>query len=295
MILWRIRPTAAGVGYLVMLLILMLIAVNYSNNLIFTLCFLLSAAMLLSVWLSIRNLRGFSAKQVRVRPVHAGQMLEYEVSLNEHSGQHHLYLTLNCADIAREKSLREPFYHLRSGHPQEWTYQQPTQQRGVHNPQQLNVSTVWPLGLFKLSRQLIKLPEILVYPQSGPATSVLENRAGYAAHAHTEAEELAGLRQYQAGDNLRRINWRSLSKGQALHVKEFDGADGDPAIWLRWQDLHNIDYEARIRTLCYRVLECQQRGQEFGLILPGIELAPQRGGHHISACLTQLALLPGEN
>lgn len=295
MIQWRIKPTAAGIGYLVMLLVLMLIAVNYSNNLIFTLCFLLTATLLLSVWLSIRNLWGFSAKQVRVRPVHAGQDLEFEIALNEHSGQHHLYLTLSCKDKQSDKALLKPFYHLRSGHPYEWVYQQPTQRRGIHNPQSLNVDTVWPLGLFKLSRPLIDLPEVLVYPQAKSAHSVPENMSGQAAHAHTEAEELAGLRTYQPGDNLRRINWRSLSKGQGLQVKEFDGADGDPAIWLRWQDLNMIDYEARIRTLCHWVLECQQRGQEFGLVLPGIELTPQRGGHHISACLKQLALMPGES
>lgn len=294
MMQWRIVPTAAGIGYLLMLLILMLVAVNYSNNLIFTLCFLMTATMLLSVWLSIRNLWGFRATHVRVRPVHAGQDLAFEIALNEHSGQHHLYLTLSSQHKQRSKTTLQPFYHLRSGQPFEWVYQQPTQQRGLHNPQRLNVDTVWPLGLFKLSRPLIELPETLVYPQAKSAQSIPETTCGQAAHAHTEAEELAGLRAYQPGDNPRRINWRSLSKGQNLQVKEFDGAAGDPAIWLRWQDLHAIGYEARIRTLCHHILECQKRGQEFGLLLPGIELPPKRGGQHISTCLKQLALLPGE-
>lgn len=291
---WRIRPTATGIGYLVMLLVLMLVAVNYSNNLIFTLCFLLTATMFLSVWLSIRNLRGFSASQVRVRPVHAGQPLAYEIALTEHSGQSHLYLTLKPAGKRDKKADKETFYHLRQDQPQEWTYQQSTEHRGVHNSQVLNVATTWPLGLFHLSKSLINLPETLVYPQAQNCSPIPENISGQAAHAQQESEELAGLREYQPGDNLRRIHWRSLSKGQALQVKEFDGAAGEPSIWLRWQDLSALGYEERIRTLCHRILECQQQGQEFGLQLPGTEIPPQRGSQHINSCLKELALMPGE-
>lgn len=297
MMQWRISPTAAGFGYLIMLIVLMLVAVNYSNNLIFTLCFLLSAVMLLSVWMSIRNLHGFSASQVRVKPVHAGQPLEYQIALGEHSGQHHLYLTLRPSDKSKTQKAKagsEPFYHLRSGPPYEWTYQQPTEQRGSYRSQALKVDTVWPLGIFRVSRPLIDLPDTLVYPHAQNCAPVPENISGQAAHAQQESEELSGLREYQPGDNLRRIHWRAASKGQPLQVKEFDGAEGDPSIWLNWQDLSTLEYEARIRTLCHRILECQQHGQEFGLKLPGIEIAPERGSHHIHRCLKALALMPEE-
>lgn len=282
---WRLRPTAAGVGYWLMLLVLMLIAVNYSNNLVFTLCFLLISTQIISVWLAVRNLRGISASQARAFPVHVGQDLKYLIAVNEKSNLHHLYLQLG---------RHRQFYHLRSGHPQEWVYHHPATQRGVQSEQMLRVSTLWPLGLFRVSRPLITLPETLIYPQAIEVAAAPQVLSGLAAHAHEEAEELAGLRQYQPGDNLRRVDWRSMAKGQPLQVKQFDGADGDPSTWLRWDDTAGMPYEDRIKALCHWVLECQNKGQEFGLRLPGIEVSPQRDGVHASECLKQLALMPGE-
>jgi uncharacterized protein (DUF58 family) len=56
-----------------------------------------------------------------------------------------------------------------------------------------------------------------------------------------------------------------------------------------------MDTEARISRLCRGVLDACEKQQEFGLRIPGTEIAPARGQDHRHACLEALALLEIES
>jgi len=282
---WRIVPTGLGAGFIAMLAALLLIAINFSNNLIFTLCFFLLAAFLLSVWFVVRNMNGIEVLNIRVKPVHKGQKLNYQVSVKDIAGVDHLYLELKGS---------ERFFHLTANSTQVWNFNLAAEKRGVISPKPLQMRCIWPLGLFSCARQIAVLPEVLVYPEAQCLSELDQPFSGSSAHSQSEAEELDGLREYQAGDNLKRIDWRAVARRGQLQVKHFDGADGDPSLWLDWQATHGMDYETRISCLCHWVLECQQSGREFGLRLPAKEIDPNRSGQHAQTCLSELALMPEE-
>lgn len=282
---WRIAPTGFGVGFLVMLLALLLIAINYSNNLIFTFSFFLMAGLMLSVWFVIRNMNGIEVVNVRVKPVHLGQSLNYQVAVKELISVDHFYLNLNGSERS---------FHLSADSSQVWNFDQPVDKRGLIQEQPLFMSCVWPLGLFTFKRKVGVLPEVLVYPAALETNEIDQSFSGSSAHQQQEAEELEGLRDYQAGDNIKRIDWRAVARRGQLHVKEFDGADGDPSVWLEWQSTQGMDYEQRISCLCHWILEYQQTGREFGMRLPSVEIPPQRSGQHGLLCLNELALMPEE-
>lgn len=282
---WRVAPTGFGVGFLIMLLALLLIAINYSNNLIFTFSFFLMAGLMLSVWFVIRNMNGIEVVNVRVKPVHLGQSLSYQVAVKELVGIDHFYLNLNA---------REQNFHLLASGSQVWTLDVPVDKRGVVPEQPLLMSCVWPLGLFTFKRKVAVLPEVVVYPAAIATNEVDQSVSGSSAHQQQEAEELEGLRDYQAGDNIKRIDWWAVARRGQLQVKEFDGADGEPSVWLEWASTQGMEYEQRISCLCHWVLEYQQTGREFGLRLPAIEISPERSGRHGQQCLNELALMPEE-
>ncbi len=281
---WRLSVTGSGAGYLVICALVFLLGVNYSNNLIFTLCFMLSGFLAVSLWFGVRNLTAFTGEAQVLRPVHAGQWLTYVVNLQELGGRGHFALRgLNkqqLADIQPEVS------------GQRWRVKLLTEQRGTLPEQGLRVESSWPLGLLKISRPLCLLPEAVVYPAADDLRSLKERKKGSNAHLHEEAESLSGLREYQAGDNLKRVDWRAMARRDQLYVKQFDGAAGDPLVWLDWDDTTGLGYEERISCLCHWILDCHQRGQEYGLKLPGQEIAPSRDQSHLENCLTRLALLP---
>ncbi len=281
---WRVLPTTTGVAYLLMLIILFCLAVNYSNNLIFTFCFLLIGVLLLSLWLGFRNLLGLKIGEVKALPVHCGQKLQYLIPMREQAGLDHFYIQLR-GDSA--------FQQLSRNQDRLWTCSIPTQRRGIRSSDPLAAETCWPMGLFRISRILLPLPEVLVYPEAVDL-QLAPKPAGSEGLSRDECEELTGNRRYQPGDNLRRINWRVLAKNQQLVVKEFDGATGDPSLWLRWEDTGELAYEQRISCLSHHVLACFEQGREFGLQLPAEQIAPARGPAHLHQCLEALALLPEE-
>lgn len=282
---WRILPTGLGIGFLLVTLLLFLLGVNFSNNLIFTLSFFLMSAFLLSVWLTLRNLSHIEIVNVRVKPVHCGQKLDYQISVKEVGGNDHLYLQLLNSDS---------FYHLYANDERVWHVAVEADQRGLIAAKPLVIHCIWPLGLFSIKRSMGYLPEVLVYPQAANQVDLTERHTGKAAHSQSEADELDGLREYQSGDNIKRIDWRAMARRQQLQVKHFDGAEGDPSLWLEWQATEGMEYEKRIECLCHWVLECQQAGREFGLRIPQTEMDPQKSGQHVQACLAALAVMPEE-
>ena len=103
------------------------------------------------------------------------------------------------------------------------------------------------------------------------------------------AEDFYGLREYQAGDPVRHIAWKAYARTETLMTKQF-AAYADRRVWLEWDQFEGLHREARLSRLCYWVLQLNSSNDEYGLRLPGVEIAPARGEAHREAVLKQLAL-----
>jgi uncharacterized protein (DUF58 family) len=55
-------------------------------------------------------------------------------------------------------------------------------------------------------------------------------------------------------------------------------------------DAPAADVESRLSILCRWALQAEQRGQQYGLRLPGTAIPPGRGEAHRTRCLEALAL-----
>ena len=104
--------------------------------------------------------------------------------------------------------------------------------------------------------------------------------------------DFAGLRPFQAGDSLHRVAWKAYARGQGLHTKQYAGTDVVSHVF-DWDSLEGLGTEARLAQLCRWVLDAQERGEAFGLRLPGQAIAPNLGAAHRQHCLTALALFDG--
>lgn len=284
---WRMKPTGSGISFLLLCGLIFLLGINYSNNLIFTFSFLLLGCFGVSLWFGVRNLSDFEARCLPVESVHAGQPVLYQLQVREQGGRGHYGLQamnqLPLSDLADEPD-----------EVQSWHLRIDSRTRGVLIATSMRVHSEWPLGLMQISRHLCPLPDVVIFPAAKDLKALQKHSQGSNAHLHEEAEALAGLRDYQAGDNPRRIDWRAMARRDQLQVKQFDGAAGDPSIWLRWEDTRGLDYEDRIHCLCHWILDCYQRGQEFGVTLPQQEYQPACDYPHLQRSLSALALMPAE-
>ena len=72
-------------------------------------------------------------------------------------------------------------------------------------------------------------------------------------------------------------------------IKQYSGGQAVETC-IDWDDLDGSDTEQGLSVLCRRVLDADAGAAEYGLRLPGVVIAPDRGDRHRHACLRALAL-----
>ena len=282
-----ILPTPAGYAFALLLLILFLWSVNYSNSMGFALTFLLAGAGLNAMWLCRNNLLGLQVSAAGAEPVFAGQPVAFDYWLSQDDGR------LRC-DVGLRAGAAAPAYCDVDGNGANARLTLPASRRGWLSPGRVRVDTRYPLGLLQAWSWLYFTQRCLVYPAPQgnrplPLPAATDPRqVGDRANGLGQ-DDFAELRGYRFGDSPRHIAWRASQRGDQLLVKRFQG-QALPELWLDWAALDGLPPEARLSQLCQWVLAADRAGYDYGLRLPDGELAPAGGEPHRQACLRRLAL-----
>jgi len=64
---------------------------------------------------------------------------------------------------------------------------------------------------------------------------------------------------------------------------------------FEYAQLARLDEEARLSQLARWVVDAEAHGELYGLIIPGVTFAPDRGPEHRHRCLAALALFGRED
>lgn len=283
-----ILPTRAGLGYAVLLLVMLLGAINYSNNLIFALTFLLTGLGLVAMLHTYRNLAHLQLRAGQGRPGFVGEALGFQLWLRAGDGRARQALELRTAEddsvIAQAGSDAVAV----------WLHR-PATHRGANRLGLVTVSTRYPLGLFRAWSRIDFAHSELAYPAPappGPPPPELADTPASSGDHRAGAEDFRGLRHYRPGDSLRQIHWKALARGQEPLTKEF-GAAGMPLRWLDFAAAPEPEPEARLRRLCRWILDAERAQISYGLRLPTQTWAPARGSAHRDRCLAALARFGG--
>lgn len=280
-----IFPTRSGFFFLFTLLIMLLAAINYQNNMIFALVFLLSNLFVIAVLHTFANLSALTITAVRAAPVFAGQLAEYEIMLSRQGRrQHHsVHAVWPGSDSDTVNLTDNDEVHLKLGVP--------TEQRGWHNPGRLLLETSFPLGILRSWTWVDLEIRALVYPQplaSADLPGISSDRPEGSAIAVEGRDDFFGLRDYQRGDSLKHVLWKTVAKGMPLQSKQYV-AYADRSVWLDWGMFDGLPVEQRLSHLCYWALEFDRNSEEYGLRLPGTRIDPALGDSHRLQVLRTLA------
>ncbi len=281
-----IFPTRSGFFFLFTLLVMLVAAINYQNNMSFALTFLLANLFVVAVLHTFANLSGLTIQAVRASPVFAGQHSEFEVLLSRSSERQYYAIHMKWrGGDGITVNLRE----RNEVHAKLFVE---TAQRGWHNPGRLLLESVYPLGLLRTWTWVDLDIHALVYPRplaSGPLPGVTTDKPDGSAVPVPGSDDFYGLRDYQRGDSLRHVFWKSVAKGQPLQSKQYT-AYADRSVWLDWTLFEGLPAEQRLSNLCYWVLDCDRANEEYGLRLPGVVVEPDCGDSHRLLVLRHLAL-----
>jgi uncharacterized protein (DUF58 family) len=282
-----ILPTRNGLLLGLLLLAMLIGAMNYSNGLAYALTFLLASVAIISILHTYRNLAGLTLLAGNCRPVFAGERARFPIAI-DNPGAARFALVL--APTGGEPAISDV-----EAHTVHWVeLMLPTDRRGWCELPRVSIATGFPLGLFRAWSYVDLRQRCLVYPRpelAGPPPMVGEGGADGARRGRG-SDDFASVREYRAGDSLRRVHWKALAREQGLLTKEFEGG-GSRELWLDWDQTGGLPVEGRLARLCRWVLWAEGQGLDYGLGLPGRRIPVGRGQPQCQRCLEALALHRG--
>jgi uncharacterized protein (DUF58 family) len=281
-----ILPTRAGVAFAALLLLMLLAGLNYANSLALFLTFLLGAFALVVMQQCHRNLLGVQVVAARAPAVFAHGSGCVQLTLAESAGMARARLeaalpqgAVRVADLPARQQVRLEL-------------PLPAAARGIVRVERLRLATAHPFGLFRAWTWVHTPLEMLVYPRprgSLPLPTQSALAPGTRALLGGGADEWAGLRAFRDGDSPRQVDWKAYAREAQLLVKEYSAGACELCLF-DFAQLAVADTEARLSQLARWVVDAEAQGERYGLILPGVRLAADRGPEHRHHCLAALAV-----
>jgi len=282
-----IVPTQLGLLFALTLIILLVGSINYALSLGFALTFLLAGMGLAGMVHTARNLARMAVSVGRAEPVFAGEAAQFRLYLDARSAFD------RPAILARHlQSRSQMVVDVPAAALAEVVLAVPAPARGWLPLGRVMLETRFPLSVFRSWSYVEPEARCLVYPR--PERSMLPAPAAESSRGALRSptpgnDDYSGLRAYQLSDSPRHVAWKAVARNEDMLTKQFTG-EAAAELWLDWARLPQFHVEQRLSRLAGWVLEAERSGAQYGLRLPGVEIAPGRGELQRAACLQALAL-----
>lgn len=201
------------------------------------------AILLLGAILPVRALRQLELGRSPVAPVSVGDVLSIHLTLTNHSKTAKTLIAVTDKIAhplgAPRRTVIETLL------PQEsliWEYELDAQKRGVFQWQTVELRTANPLGLFWCRRDRPVPARVIVYPQIFPLSNCpIIDHIGIEDSTKFQSETLyqnahegmtKAIRNYQMGDPMRLIHWRSSARFGEFKVRELEITTGGEELIL---------------------------------------------------------------
>jgi uncharacterized protein (DUF58 family) len=198
------------------------------------------AILILAAILPPRSLRKLKVQRQAIAPVSVGDQITVELSVINPTNRPVTLLQVRDLLPPAMGKASEGIEYIAPHQDYHWTYFIPTEKRGVHHWQQVELRSAAPFGLFYCRRSREAKATAVVYPQVLPLLHCpLIDEIGqesspqlYEGRRNQMATEgvTRTLRPYRFGDPSRLIHWRSSAKYGELRVRELEIATGGQEI-----------------------------------------------------------------
>jgi uncharacterized protein (DUF58 family) len=282
-----VLPTKRGVALIATLFTMLLTSLNYALSLGFVVTFLLVGLVSAALLQTFRNLAGIEVRPLSAGETFAGAPASFALAL---AGRGTARAAIELVTSRGERVVTDVAAQGRTS----VVVDVATTARGRVPLGRVTLSTIFPLGLWR-GWAYVHFPlEAIAYPApeaGAPPLPTTAQALDEGAGGGRDDTDLAGVREYQAGDPLQRVAWKAVAKGGGWFTKQFEGAGGGGTHVLDWNAIPgHLGTEARLARLCAWVLAAERSTRPYALRLPGTSLAPAVGRDQRRAALTALAL-----
>ncbi|NJN52028.1 MAG: DUF58 domain-containing protein [Gammaproteobacteria bacterium] len=247
--------------------------------------FLLGSIFLVTILYTFRNLSGLTIEFVGASAGFVDEHIEFEVRVTRPDGRGREGVQLGWPHaIAQWAELFDAAACV-------VRLFVPAPQRGWARPGRLLVETYYPLGLLRAWTWVDLDAKALVYPKpifGEPPRASARNRDEGELIDPRGSDDFDDMRDYRAGDPVRRILWRTYARTGDLVVKQY-ASYLDPRFVIDFDDVAG-DTELRLSRLTGMALTASNLQREFALSLPGTFIESGIGSAHLDRVLRALAL-----
>jgi uncharacterized protein (DUF58 family) len=323
----QLRPTRAGWGFLMIIMGVGFAALNTGNNLLYLVLSLLLAFLVLSGLLSESALRGIEVRRRLARELYAASdnrvLIEicnrqpkvpaFALILEDRAEPDSLALDRLPRERARRRRPETVgrVFALRIG-PEDSvsrSYVLRPPHRGPLRFHSVRVSTRFPFGLFLKSRTIALDGDALVYPEVEARTPRDTSdrdgaRSGSQRQGAGHGSLVTGIREYEPGDPMRQIHWKTSLRRGELQVRDLDDErNAEIEVRLRTRrsttqsttqsatrsEQADPEFEERVRWAASEVVSHLEAGMRVGLLTDDVRIAPEAGVGQRSRILNLLA------
>ena len=281
-----ILPTREGFIFALLILVMLAAAINFNNSLIFFFTFLMASVAVISMYMTQQNLLGLQFSIGHISPVFLFQPVFIPLNISTSRTRYSIAVSLhNNKDVPAVytdvKQHEVSTVHLNSA----------THKRGYFKLKPMVISSRFPLGLFRAWANIELTQDSIVYPAPEEVHNFVPHQGGESEGSNPYGrgiEDFSGFKDYQQGEPLSHIHWKAYAKEQGLLSKTFSGSSHRD-YWLNWSELSGHT-EQKLSQLCRLIIDAEQNGDRYGLILPGKTINISTGQKHYHNCLKALAL-----
>jgi uncharacterized protein (DUF58 family) len=166
--------------------------------------------------------------------------------------------------------------------------------RGVYQLPRLEVSSVYPLGLFRCWTVLQFTSTFFIYPRRQGALVMATQEAGKGSgdfrggQQDTQHEDFREHKRYETGESQHHVDWKAFARSGTMLTKRYETSAPRHFI-LDWNKISHLGTEQALSQLSLWIEELRGTDMSFEMRLPGVAVQAGRGWNHGQSCLRELA------
>lgn len=254
-----------GFLYLVLIVITFIAGINYANNLILGFCFLISAILCISFYLTFKQLHGLQIELVAAEVGQVDQPLILKILLKQ-SAHTIRYLRLDWQQ-------QEHFLYLDQTQ-QSLELAVLPEQRGKYALDVVKIYATYPLGLVRAWTYLYPKQKVWIAPK---AYDWQKEHKSQPTSAQDSLDEFKELRNFQHGDSYQNVAWKQVARGQGFLIKMFEAQANHQHIEIDYQKIPALGHEEKLSFMMGLIEQCEQLGDDYAVILPHARLESGQG------------------
>ncbi|MGE8559635.1 MAG: DUF58 domain-containing protein [Acinetobacter sp.] len=250
-----------GYLYVILILITFVAGVNYANNLILGFCFLISAILCISFYLTFKQLHDLSI-EISVNEIgQVGNHLDLQLHFQQSQPQMR-YLWIKTDQHLEKVAITDLKHNIHLSFF--------TDKRGKFHYPTVQIYAVYPFGLVRAWTYFYLKEYSWVAPKAEFYNA--ENKL----HQHSfepDMDEFRELRNFKLGDTLQAVSWKQAARGQGLYIKVFEQHNEQPSVEIHYALMPSTEHEEKLSLMMGMIEQCEQLQCSYAIFLPQAELA----------------------